>query len=280
MPPALLLLLLTIRLAIAAPFATIESITALDSAGRWRPAQETTQASVLRGDARLPVSVGLDLVPGDRIVTDDARVAIALGTAEHIDVAEHTDIEVAERTAIQRLGDAYYRVRNSFSVTYGTVQTSVDGTQFAVSGGDAVQVTVIQGRVTVRNPASSTSVRGGQSIDVPTTGAPAPPHLDLAAVRTAVASTFRAAAPTVTLGILGTGGVDHGHGALEFRGFARLRLLPGVRLTYDTGLGNQGEVAGIRLPQGLGLDFTLGGVTLRGEVVSSFEIGRLFCDGE
>ena len=101
-----------------------------------------------------------------------------LGGGQDISVAEHSDVEVGERSVLQRLGEAYYRVRGAFSVSYGSVQTAVEGTEFGVVVGELTVVSVAEGRVSVRNAEGEVHLRRGQVAEVAQAGAPAPPTFD------------------------------------------------------------------------------------------------------
>ncbi len=276
---ALLLLTACPSTAWAAVFASIDQITTVDALGRWKPAAQTGRVRVLRGAASLPASVGLELVPGDRIVTDDARARVRLGGGQDISVAEHSDVEVGERSVLQRLGEAYYRVRGAFSVSYGSVQTAVEGTEFGVVVGELTVVSVAEGRVSVRNAEGEVHLRRGQVAEVAQAGAPAPPTFDPGVARAAIGKTFRRAGPSLQAGALLSGGFANGGGAIEGRLFARVLLFPGLRLAIDTGVGSDGAEEGTRLPQGLGLELALGGVSVGGQLVTTVETCNFECGG-
>lgn len=265
--------------AFAAGFATLDQLSTVDALGRWKPVAQTGKVRVIRGVESIPGRVGLELQPGDRIATDDARARVRLAAGQDISVAERSEVEVAERSVLQRLGDAYYRVRGRFSVTYGSVQTSVEGTEFAVSVGDLTVVSVAEGRVRVQNAEGTVSLRRGQVVEIPQVGAPPSPTFDPSVARAAVDRTFRRGGPTLQGGVLLAGGYANAGPAIEGRLFARLRLLPGVRLAIDTGLGNDGGETGARLPQGVGLELALGGVSVAGQILTTIETCNFECGG-
>ncbi len=279
--PAVLRLLLAILLCVApgrawAAYAEILEVTTADAAGRWRPVDSTVRAVVLRGDQRLPASRGLALEEGDRVVTEEARLRIALQRGEELAVAEHTDVEVRGRTALQRLGEVYYRVRGAFSVRYGTVQTAVEGTEFAVRGlGDAddaaVRVTVVEGRVRVSGPGGEARVRRWQVADV-AGGAPVVAARPFLAARAVDRGFPRATRLGVVLG----GGLDAG-AVGQARVFARVPVTGPLRLAVDTGVATGGST--VRLPQALGVEVAAGPLTLGAQVVGTVELARLGCDG-
>lgn len=260
-------------------FAVIDQISTIDALGRWKGVPETASAHVERGDNIIPAKVGFELVAGDRVVTADARVRVRLGVGQDISIDEQSDVEVAQRSVIQRLGDAYYRVRGAFSVTYGNVQTSVEGTEFTVAVGETTVVSVAEGRVAVTNGESEVHLRRGQVIEMPQAGPAPAPRFDPAVSRSAAARTFRRGAPTIQVGALVGGGLANEGLALEGRVFARLLLLPGVRLALDTGIGNDGSEEGLRLPQGLGVELALGGLSVGGQLVTTIETCNFECGG-
>lgn len=163
--------------------------------------QPTTAARVVRGEdtVGLPLSVGMALQEGDIVVCDRARVLLRSGDDESLTIREGAQVELtAERSILQHLGDVFYEVRSAFSVEYGTVETTVEGTRFRVAG-DAldsgpVVVGVAEGRVRVTTPAGTVAVDAGQQAAVAPEAVPAAPSPWTAAER------GRALAPTVGLG--------------------------------------------------------------------------------
>ncbi len=269
-----------------AAWAEVAELTAADAQGRWRPVATTTQVSVLRGDQRLPATRGMALQEGDRIVTDDARARVVLGRGEALTIAEHTDVEVRARTALQRLGQVYYTLQSTFVVQYGTVQTAVDGTEFVVDGdGATVTVTVIEGHVRVST--SGGQARLGRWDSVATSAGEgasgeAPPSAPDPAARPVLAARLVEQAfgpPRVELGFVAGVGLDNGGAAAQLRLSGRVRVAGALRLTLDTGLGSNGPNEGLRLPQGLGLELGVGPLAFGAQTVATFELARLGCNG-
>lgn len=263
----------------AAPFATIDQISVMDPRGRWGSVTSTGRATVNRDGQALPVTLGLELAPGDRVVTEAARVRVRLGIGQDISVDEHADVEVRERSVLQRIGEAYYRVRGAFSVTYGNVETSVDGTEFSVATGPLTVVTVAEGRVRVTNGETAVLVRRGEVVELPQSGSGGPARFDPSSVRRSTRKTFQRAEPAFQGGGLVAGGLANGGPAVEGRLFARVLLLPGLRLAVDAGLGSDGAEEGLRMPAGLGLEFDLGGAAAGGELLTTVETCNFECGG-
>lgn len=263
---------------LAARAAVVTEISTLDAAGRWILVDSTPRAALIRDEARLPLRKGDEVQLGDRVLTDEARVRVDLGGGQDLSVREHSEVELHDRSVLQRLGDVYYRVKGAFQVEYGTVQTSVEGTEFAVSGGDEVQVTVAEGRVRVRNPDGEIRLRRWQQGTMPAAGAGAVAFAPEAA-RAVVQQSFRRGAPLVQVGLLLSGGLANGGGAVQGRLFGRVLIAGPLRLGIDVGIGSNGLEPGFRTPAGLGLDLAFGGVSVGGQLAAALELDRLGCGG-
>lgn len=262
------LLLVAGRVEAAEAWAVVDGIHTPDASGRWRAVETSTRAAVLRGEARVPITDGMTLEEGDRVVTDEARVRVLLGRGEELAIREHSDVEVRERTALQRMGEVYYALRGAFTVQFGTVQTTVEGTEFVVSGeGGRVVVTVVEGRVRVVHPDGEVRLARWQGFGL---DGPA-----LREARSAVDRSFPAGAPRATIGVLGGGGAEGAAGAAGLRVFGRVRLAGPLHLAVDSGV----ATGGLRLPQTFGLDADIGGFGIGAQIAGTFEIDRLACDG-
>ena len=260
-------------------------IEAPDARGTWRRTDTALGAILLRGEQRIPLTAGLAVEPGDRVVTDEARVEVELPGGERLMVAPHSDVELRPRSTLQRLGEVYYSVRDVFTVQYGTVQTSVEGTEFTVGGaGDVVTVTVVEGRVRVAAPGGEVRVSGGQVATAGTTVTVAAP---VGAGLQAVYRTSPSGAPTAELGGFVAGGLAVGSslsgaapaGGTSIRATGLLRVAPGLRLAVDAGLASNGA-SGLRLPVALGLEAGSGAVTGGLQAAGTLELDRLGCTGE
>ncbi len=278
-----LLLLFAMPSRALAAWGQLVELSAPDPQGRWRPVETTTRVLVLRGEARLPAARGMALEEGDRIVTEGARARLKLEGGEEIAVGEHTDLEVRARTALQRLGEVYYSLRSAFVVSYGTVQTTVEGTEFAIDGtAEAVRITVIEGRVLVEAPDGQARLRRWQTVNTPVvatnpaTGGLAPVTSPSTAARV-VERAF--GLPRAEIGLFAAAGLDNGGLAANVRVAGRMRLAGALRLAVDTGLGSNGLAEGLRLPQAIGLELGFGPVALGAQLAGTFELARLDCDG-
>ena len=63
-----------------------------------------------------------------------------------------------------------YNVRGAFSVRYGTVRCTVEGTRFQVEGGDTVKVGVLRGRVKVETPSGEQLIKKSQQVEISADG--------------------------------------------------------------------------------------------------------------
>jgi len=263
----------------AEAFATVTAIAEPDSRGRWRPVKTTPAAAKVDGEVRTPLEVGMALEEGQQLVTDEARVTIRLGKKEHITISPASELVVAERSVIQRLGEAYYQVRDVFSVQYGTVQTAVEGTEFAVSGVDgSVKVAVTEGVVSVSNAGESVRVTRGEQVMVAPTLAPVTPtKMPLSATQAARSGAWTVGRPRLQVGALASGGLLGDAGGVEMRYFAAVRVLPFLNVVTDGGQGFTSSSH--RTGSGVGLEVALGGLSVGGSGSVTLERWRYPCGG-
>ncbi len=266
----------------AETFAQVTAIAEPDTRGRWRPVKTSPAAAKVVDGIRTPLEVGMALDKGARLVTEEARVTIRLARKEHITVSPGGDVVLEERTVIQKLGEVYYQVRDVFSVQYGTVQTAVEGTEFAVSGTDGadgpVAVAVTEGAVRVSNAGESVRVKRGEQVLVAPTLAPAlPTAMPLATTQAARSAAWTLGRPKLQIGALASGGVYGGEGGADIRYFAALQVLPFLNVVAD---GAQGFTPdSLRSGTGLGLEVALGGLSIGGSGSATLERWRYPCGG-
>lgn len=260
-------------------FATVKAIAEPDTRGRWRPVQASAAAAVVEADGRTPLTVGMALELGQRIVTDEARVTLQLARNESITLSPGSDLELQERSAIQRLGEVYYQVRDVFSVQYGTVQTAVEGTEFAISGREGpVQVSVTEGAVRVSNAGESVRVKRGQQVVVGTEQMPpTPSRLSMNAMQSIRGGAWTLGRPKLQLGAIASGGLYGESGGAELRYFAAVRVLPGLNAIAD--LGQAWTTDSHRHGTGLGLEWTAGGFSVGGTASLTLERWQYACGG-
>jgi len=265
----------------AETFATVQALSVPDVRGRWTSVETTPAAARVADESRTPLSVGMALEVGDRISTEQARVTIRLADNEHLTVSEGADLTLKERSVIQRLGEVYYQVRGLFRVDYGTVQTAVEGTEFSIDGTEGpVRVAVTDGVVRVSNAGESVRVRRGEEVTVALSAAPSAPVVMTGAARRSVLSkAWSLGRPRLQVGAMAGGGMLSQGAAVEGRGFAAIRLLPGMNLVAETGLGGLGGVEGIRVPASLGMELALGGFSVGGSGQVTLERWRYSCGG-
>lgn len=264
----------------AETYATVSRISAPDARGRWVEVETSAAAGRIRAEVRTPLELGLELEVGDRVETAQARVLLTLPSGETLTVSEGADLTLGERSVIQRLGEVYYQVRDVFKVDYGTVQTAVEGTEFTISGTDGpVRVAVTEGVVRVTSAGESVRVKRGQMLSVAQSAAPgAPVALGGSAMRSAMSKAWTLGRPRVQLGMMAGGGFTAADPQIEARGFAAVRLLPGMNFVAETGFsGLLGQSS--RVPANVGLEMSLGGLSVGGSGQATVENQTLDCGG-
>jgi len=267
----------------AETFAEVTAISEPDTRGRWRPVKISPAAAKMEDGVRRPLTVGMALSKGDRIVTEEARVTVRLARREHITISPASDLVIEERTVIQKLGEVYYQVRDVFSVQYGTVQTAVEGTEFAVVGKDGaegpVSVAVTEGAVQVSNAGQAVRVKRGQEVLVAPALAPGlPTKMPLAATQAARSNAWTLGRPQLQVGALASGSVYGDEAGIDLRYFAALRVLPFLNVVAD---GAQGFTPdSLRTGSGLGLEVVMGGLSVGGSGSVTLERWRYACGGQ
>ncbi len=265
----------------AESYATVKSLSQPDARGRWVAVDASANAGRIRDGVRVPLEVGMALQVGDQVKTAQARVTVRVGRGEHITVSEGSDLTLGERSVIQRLGEVYYQVRDVFRVDYGTVQTAVEGTEFAIDGRDGpVRVAVTEGAVRVSSAGETVRVKRGQVVTVAQSVAPAAPIAMAKGARgSAMARAWTLGRPRMQLGVMAGGGLLGTELTADTRAFAAVRLLPGVNLVAETGLGSIAGLPGSRIPASLGMEMALGGISVGGSAQATLERRRLDCGG-
>jgi len=237
-----------------------------------------------------PLSPGMALAAGDRIVCTRARVVIRRGD-ETIHVMEGAEVELtAERTTLQRMGEVYYQVREAFKVQYGSVETTVEGTRFLVvgeqPGAGPVRVAVDEGTVRVATPEGSQLVGAGSAL----TAAPgaAPPSAAAWPARAkgaALAKTVGMGRPRFMVGMLVQGAWTgasadtlRGVGAAQLRPIGSIRLAGPVRAVIEPGVA--GGARTLQLPVNAGLELSMFGISAGGTLTTTYETRRETCGAE
>jgi len=263
----------------AEDFATITRIATPDTRGRWHAVDSTPAAAKVTDEARSPLEVGMVLVIGDRLQTEEARVTIRLGQREHITMSPGSTLVLEERSVLQQLGEVYYQVRDVFSVQYGTVQTAVEGTEFAIAGQDSgVAVRVTEGAVQVSNAGEAVRVRRGQEVVVATAAPPPmPTAMTMAATRSARSTAWTLGRPRLQLGLLAGGGLLGSDAGAQMQTFAAVRVLPFLNVVADATQGY--SPTSHRSGSGVGLEFALGGLSIGGTGTATLERWRYPCGG-
>ncbi len=273
---ALTIALLALSLAwptevMAAAFATVERIWVPESPRPSDAVRQTGEATRVRGEDVVPLSVGLDLEVGDELRSTGAQVRVRYLDGGQFTLQPDSAVVLEERGILQRLGEVLYQVEGVFRVQYGAVEAAVEGTRFLVSGGQDGQVLVAveQGKVLVRAAGEEVLVRGGQVVTVPSGAGPDPVRAQTAGqadVLFHLASSL--GEPRWTLGVVvgGTQVADAFNNTTQ--AFLRARVAPGWRLTASVGLSTTGER--FHLPASLGLERRFGPTGLGVEGLAYF----------
>lgn len=278
MPPwaRLLITTLLILLPRLATAGVVESVALPGFGGEMtelRPGMKTGEAVAVGADGTIrELGPGVDVGAGDTIVTQRARVVVDLGDDERVHIAEASRLELtAGRTVLQHVGEVCYRVREAFTVQYGSVETAVEGTRFLVVGtevdGGPVRVSVDEGVVRVTTPEGVQRVSQGQSLGT-TPGAPPVVAEPWAALDKgqSLGKTLSAGPPRVMLGGVVAGAFTGAVGEEALRlapvGTVQGRLLTSVRVfgplraTAQLGLG--GGARSIQVPGDVGMELMMG----------------------
>lgn len=215
--------------------------------GRFAEVTQSAEARLLRAGSTLPLIVGMDVLQGDLIELDRARIVIELEPGERVALGEGSRVTWGERSFLETAGEAYLRLRSGFSVGFGSGEATVDGTRFAVTHDEnGVTVRVDEGRVRVIAGGQTVAVGRGQASAVPA-GAAAPSPAQKAAPRPPTAADISDAAGradrlglTVLIGARAIDGLQGGQtGLLRLGGYAALPgpLQAGAELGAITGGG-------------------------------------------
>lgn len=254
---------------------------------------QQTAAARLFNEANLegaPLSPGMALALGDRIVCTRARVVIRRGD-ETIHVMEGAEVELtAERSTLQLMGEVYYQVREAFQVQYGSVETTVEGTRFLVVGEQAgagpVQVAVDEGTVRVDTPEGRQRVTAGNTLTAaPGSAPPAASAWPARAKGAALAKTVGMGRPRFMVGALVQGSWTGssadtlgGVGAAQLRPIASIRLAGPVHAVIEPGIAVGTRT--LQLPVNAGLELSMFGIRAGGTLTTTYETRRESCGAE
>lgn len=268
-------------------FGEIDEISVLDDRGNWSYVDRTGRAHVQREGALVPVTRGMELEEGERIVTEVARLRVRLREGEYIHVWENADITVAERSILQTLGDVYYSLKGRFTVKYGTVETVVEGTRFLVSGPEPVKVLVEEGQVRVNSGGVTRLVQAGQQLSVASGALARPVKVQSRTLlRTMDRSRWLLGGPRARVGFLVGPGADVEGPGLTGRLTGSVGLSPNVGLSLDSGFNKPfsreprrpgAAGSGAAFPQAAGLELRLGAFSLGGQALENIETWKDEC---
>ncbi len=260
----------------AGSLGVVESLSVQDARGRWQMAKASGEATMERDGTFVPLSQGLELQAGDRITTTLVRVEISLEKGELLQVAEGSQLVLQEGGLAQELGQIYLELRRAFTVSFGTVEATVEGTRFLVSGPDPVWVGVSEGRVRVREGEREQLVERGKQVRFAEVLGELEPwnHAQRAAV---MRKTWLLGRPKLEIRVLG-----------DQSGLASGGLLPGVSLEAEVALarglglslggGFTGNENDFRVPGNANLSWSKGGFAVSGGPVVEMEHISQDCD--
>lgn len=241
-------------------------------------AQASGEATMERNGTSVPLSRGLELQAGDRITTALVRVEIGMEKGELLQVSEGSQLVLKDGGIAQELGQIYLELRRAFTVSFGTVEATVEGTRFLVSGPDPVWVGVSEGRVRVREGDREQLVERGKQVQYAEVLGELEPwnHAQRAAV---MRKTWLLGRPKLELRVLG-----------DQSGLTRGAFLPGVNLEAEVALakglglslggGFTGKENAFRIPGNANLSWSTGGWSLSGGPVVEVEHISRDCDPE
>jgi hypothetical protein len=255
--------------------ATVEVISAMDARDRWVKVNASPDAVRIRGADEVALEKGMTLVAGDRVRTGLARVQLELDAREHMNISEHALVTLhSERRVLQYLGEVYYRLRGAFSVKYGPVETTVEGTKFVVGGTvEDVEVMVSEGRVKVQSGEEAVRVVGGQRVKAADKKVTKPQEWRRRD-RTHQMSRMHPTDPEFDLGLAFAPQLRLAEsGGLSAAGRLRTRVefMPYLGLGADIGIRNNLADGGIRVPMTAGPEVRIGRVVLGGRYVVEYE---------
>jgi ferric-dicitrate binding protein FerR (iron transport regulator) len=117
------------------PFATVSSIEEPDAAGRWKKVKVSTRAVVADEAGDTFLTKGMELEQGVHLRANVAVAEVTLASGNVLHLEPGAELVVEEPGIIQQIaGEVYYKVKGAFSVSFGTVHCTVEGTEFAVVG--------------------------------------------------------------------------------------------------------------------------------------------------
>jgi len=116
-------------------FATVDKIMEPTAKGKWKSVQESTQAQVLRGDESVLLMKGMSLAEGETLRAMLSLTEISLASGNTLRLEPGAEIVLREPTFIEQLaGEVLYQVKGVFSVEYGVIHCTVEGTRFEIVG--------------------------------------------------------------------------------------------------------------------------------------------------
>ncbi len=152
----------------AAPdtLAVVDGIVVQGPDGAWRAVQQSAEAVAIGAAGERPLKVGDRLIAGQVVRTGAVQVRLRAKGDEQFVIGEGAEVELGERTWLQRIGDVFYRVHGVFRVRFGSVEAAVEGTRFVVDAGSLGRpgrVDVLAGVVRVAGESTAVRVGAGEA---------------------------------------------------------------------------------------------------------------------
>ncbi len=255
--------LLLISLDALAAFGTVDVVTIRDASGNWSKVDSTADAVRVRDGKEEPLTEDMTVDVGDVIRTTQARVKLTLADKELMSIGEGSEVTLKERGVLQTLGDVYYQLRGAFSVEYGHVEATVEGTRFLIEQGD-IQLAVAEGAVRVKDESGGEALVGTREI---TSSAAEPKTWLRSEMGPRLQQTWPLGRPVVMA--VGSFSVGYGQRGLNdrFRFSGRLSPLPHLWLDVSVGYASR-LLRWHRFPLSVGVDYQIADFAVGVDVVA------------
>ncbi len=120
-------------------FATVDKLWEPDAAGRWKSITDATQMGIIGETEDVLLTKGMVLEQGQQVRAQLGMAEIELASGNTLRLEPGAELILVEPTLIEQLaGEVMYMVKGAFSVKFGTVHCTVEGTKFEVIGPNQV----------------------------------------------------------------------------------------------------------------------------------------------
>jgi len=244
--------------------------------GAWQRMDMVAGSVCIRDGMASPIAPGFALQEGDRLVSGQGRVAVALDTGERLLVRQGSDIRLGQRLLVLLEGGVYLDVDAPFSVSAQDVLVAVEGTRFLVEGPDPVLVALQRGALRITAQDEPALLAPGELAETFTNNPPdRVQSIGIKRVRGLWESSWLRGEAPLALGLLAGGGLLPGGVGLQGRLYADLALVSRLHLLADLGAGSNFD--GLLLPAGLGLAWDLGSLSAGAQALAVFDAHSKDC---